>query len=48
MTEPQFLTVQDVLDLHELLLDEHGGQAGVRDHGLLESAVAIPARLSAA
>jgi death on curing protein len=43
VTEPQFLTVQDVLDLHKLLLDEHGGQAGIRDRGLLESAVAMPA-----
>lgn len=43
MTEPEFLTVQDVLDLHDALLDEHGGQAGIRDRGLLESAVAMPA-----
>jgi len=39
---PEFLDVEDVLALHAALLDEHGGQAGIRDQGLLESAVAVP------
>ncbi len=37
---PDFLTVDDVLDLHDLHLQRFGGSAGVRDRGLLESAVA--------
>ena len=44
MKAPEFLTVDDVLDLHDALLDEHGGQPGIRDRGLLESAVATPAQ----
>ena len=31
-----------VLAIHDEQLAEHGGQAGVRDHGLLESALARP------
>jgi death-on-curing protein len=37
--EPFFLTVADVLALHELQLDRYGGSSGVRDPGLLESAL---------
>ena len=40
MTDPDFLDVDDVLALHAAQLDAHGGQDGVRDRGLLESAVA--------
>jgi death-on-curing protein len=36
---PTFLTVEDVLDLHDLHLQRYGGSAGVRDLALLESAV---------
>ncbi len=39
---PFFLTVDEVLLLHELQLDRFGGSAGVRDAGLLESAVLQP------
>ena len=42
MTIPEFLDVDDVIALHDELLEEHGGQAGIRDRGLLESAVATP------
>ena len=35
-----FLTVEDVLELHQTQLDRYGGSAGIRDLGLLESAVA--------
>ena len=42
MTTPEFLSVDDVLTLHDALLEEHGGQPGIRDRGLLESAVAMP------
>lgn len=42
MSEPEFLDVEDVIAIHDALLEEHGGQAGFRDRGLLESAVATP------
>lgn len=37
--EIRFLTVEDVLGLHEDSIRLYGGGTGVRDHGLLESAV---------
>lgn len=37
-----FLDVDDVLSLHRAQLKLYGGAAGVRDMGLLESAVAQP------
>lgn len=40
--EPDFLTVEDLLDIHVEVLEAFGGDAGVRDLGLLESAVAQP------
>ena len=39
---PDFLDVQDVLDVHEYELERFGGGGGVRDQALLESAVAMP------
>jgi death-on-curing protein len=39
---PEFLDVDDVMALHGVTLDEHGGQSGIRDRGMLESAVATP------
>ncbi|MBI2621999.1 MAG: type II toxin-antitoxin system death-on-curing family toxin [Candidatus Levybacteria bacterium] len=38
----KYLTVQDVLLLHELAIDKFGGSHGLRDLGLLESAVMRP------
>lgn len=38
-----FLTSDDVVELHRLQLRRFGGAAGIRDIGLLESAVAQPA-----
>ncbi len=38
----QFLTLDEILALHERLLEEFGGAAGVRDLGLLESALYRP------
>lgn len=38
---PRFLTLDEVLSLHETAIDAHGGSHGVRDHGLLESALAM-------
>ena len=39
--DPGFLTVEDVLELHDEQLRHFGGSAGVRDRGALESAVAV-------
>ncbi len=40
--DPRFLSVSDVLGFHEDQLANYGGAPGVRDMGLLESAVAMP------
>lgn len=40
MSEPDFLTIDDVLSIHTRSLVEHGGSEGVRDLGLVESALA--------
>lgn len=40
--DPEFLSLEDVLELHELQLQRFGGGVGVRDLGALESAVAQP------
>ena len=40
--EPLFLDVDDVLELHATQLEAYGGSEGLRDRGLLESAVAQP------
>lgn len=37
-----FLTMDEVLAIHERLIERFGGSAGVRDHGLLESALFRP------
>lgn len=39
MNEIKFLQVEDVIDIHEMQLLRYGGRAGIRDMGLLESAV---------
>lgn len=38
----RYLTLDEVLELHRLVLEQSGGMAGLRDLGLLESAVAQP------
>lgn len=40
--EPEFLDVEDVIALHAAQLAVYGGANGLRDRGLLESAVAQP------
>ena len=37
-----FLSVSDVIEIHERVVLEFGGHAELRDRGLLESAVAMP------
>ena len=39
---PDFLTAEDALYIHANQIDQYGGDHGVRDPGLLESAVAQP------
>jgi death-on-curing protein len=40
--EPDFLSVEDVVQIHDEQIAAYGGAAGIRDQGLLESAVAMP------
>lgn len=40
MKEPYWLTTDECLALHDLLLAEYGGAAGIRDLGLLDSSLA--------
>ena len=42
MAQPIWIDLEVVLAIHDEQLAEHGGQAGVRDRGLLESALARP------
>lgn len=42
MKEPVWIEKRDALALHDRLLALHGGASGVRDEGLLESALARP------
>lgn len=37
-----FLSVDDVLIIHRLQIEQFGGRQGVRDRGLIESAIAMP------
>lgn len=39
-----FLTLAEVTEMHTRLLEQFGGQAGIRDLGLLQSALAMPAQ----
>ena len=40
--EPLFLTLAEVLNFHEYQIRRFGGESGIRDTGLLESALAQP------
>ncbi|NEO85089.1 MAG: type II toxin-antitoxin system death-on-curing family toxin [Spirulina sp. SIO3F2] len=42
MQTPDFLTLKDVLALHDRQIQRLGGTPGIRDRGLLESAIAQP------
>ncbi len=39
---PDFLTLDEVLAIHAHQIRRYGGSAGLRDHALLESALAMP------
>ena len=43
MQQPIFLTLDEVLDLHRESIDRYGGTYEIRDMGLLQSALAMPA-----
>lgn len=45
MKEPYWLTRDECLALHDMMLSFYGGIAGVRDEHLLESALARPRQL---
>ena len=40
--EPEFLDLEDALALHARQIEAFGGTLGIRDRGLLESALAMP------
>lgn len=40
--EPLFLTLAEVIDIHNDQIRRYGGEDGARDLGLLESAISIP------
>ncbi len=40
--EPDFVNIEDVLEIHQQQLARYGGSAGIRDSGLMESAVLTP------
>jgi len=43
MSQPAiFLTVEHVLAIHSRMIEQFGGDPGIRDEGLLASAVAMP------
>jgi death-on-curing protein len=45
--QPIWLNREECLAIHEMMLAQHGGLAGVRDDGLLESALSKPQNLFA-
>ena len=47
MKEPYWLTRDECLALHDMMLSHYGGMAGLRDDHLLESALARPQQLFA-
>ncbi len=42
MKSPRFLDLADVLEIHQSRIDLYGGTAGIRDLGMLQSAIAQP------
>lgn len=42
MTRTLFPTLDEALELHRVMLERFGGQGGIRDRGLLQSALARP------
>jgi len=42
MSEPSWLTLEQVILIHQKMIDLFGGTHGIRDEGLLQSALARP------
>ena len=42
MNEIQFLTLSDIVEIHEYQIEKFGGASGLRDIGLLKSASGMP------
>ncbi len=42
MSDPEFLDLEDVLLIHEQQLTRYGGSGGIRDQGILQSALGTP------
>ena len=42
MSNIQFLTVSDIIEIHEYQIENFGGATGVRDVNLLKSAIGLP------
>ena len=40
--DPEFLELEDVLELHADSIELYGGDGGIRDRGLIESAISVP------
>jgi death-on-curing protein len=40
--EPEFLSLDEILEIHRDQIERYGGEGGIRDKGLLESAIAMP------
>lgn len=38
----KYFRVEEVIDFHDLLVEKYGGMSGIRDLGLLTSALAMP------
>jgi death-on-curing protein len=47
MKDPAWITREECLAIHEMILAQHGGLAGVRDEGLLDSTLSKPQNLFA-
>ncbi len=47
MTKPVWIREDVTIAIHERLLADHGGESGIRDRGLLESALARPQQIHA-
>lgn len=37
--DPRFLSTDEIVTIHDELIVRYGGSFGIRDHGLLESAI---------
>jgi death-on-curing protein len=40
--KPTFLTLKEVMDIHEEMIRRYGGKRGIRDSALLESSLTMP------